>query len=246
MDTLCRLCSIKTPALTSIFSFKNDRLISDMISIICPIKIDAADDFPKNICKACLRIISEAYELREKSVQSDVNFKTGKFEKQESLPKISEVAHIKEEKDPFNSAILFLDENFAGQEDEKNESNGSENYEDDYDEADDDEDYYEQITPVEPNIGNKRIKYERTSINKGEKFKCPFCEKTFNHRSNVKRHILYDHENKKPKKDKKERKNDIGPKDNSVTCNICGTFISHKQNFKRHIKMHHPGELMVW
>ncbi|KAL7012041.1 hypothetical protein ACKWTF_014592 [Chironomus riparius] len=234
MNTICRLCITKTPALTSVFSFKNDRLIADMIALICPVKIDPCDSYPKSVCLSCLRIVTEAYELREKSVQSDVKLKTGMVQNSNQLElpkttrssnirksteaaKLPEVANIKVEKDPFNSAIEFVDESFPP-DDEEYESNESGN---DYDDDDDD---YQEIIPIEPNVA-KRLKYEKIKIGEVTRVKCHYCDKIFSNTQNVKRHMITDHENKK---------------DNSISCHLCGAYISHKTNLKRHIKMHHP------
>ncbi|XP_070496578.1 uncharacterized protein [Chironomus tepperi] len=71
MDGTCRLCSSRSRSTTSIFDSKNDKLIADLITTICPIKIGISDDLPKRICSLCLRIITEAVELREKSIVTD-------------------------------------------------------------------------------------------------------------------------------------------------------------------------------
>mgnify|MGYP006344611509 FL=1 len=61
------------------------------------------DSLPKQICSRCLKTVFEAIELREKSVISDINFRST----QPPPPHHSEVVKIKEEKDPFN---IFLEE----------------------------------------------------------------------------------------------------------------------------------------
>lgn len=99
METVCRLCSRQSRSLESIFSFKNNRLISDLINNLIPIKLDINDSFPKKVCKVCLEIISKAIELREMSVKSDQSFRTGTFV---ILPEIAESA-IKTEKEQIKS-----------------------------------------------------------------------------------------------------------------------------------------------
>ncbi|XP_070508860.1 zinc finger protein piragua-like [Chironomus tepperi] len=240
MSSICRLCITQTPALTSVFSFKNDHLISDLISLICPVNIDPSDNYPKSICLTCLRIVTEAYELREKSLQSDIKFKSGKIKMssknsepaKSSAPtrssstkepqKLPEVTTIKVEKDPFNSAIEFVDESYQP-DDEQYESNESGNDYDDGDDDDDDDDYQE-IIPIEPKI-RKKSKYERVTVGEITRVKCRFCDKVFSNTQNVKRHMMMEHDSKK---------------EVSTSCKLCGAFISHKTNLKRHIKMHHP------
>lgn len=83
MDSLCRLCSSQSPTSTSVFSIKNGRLLLDMITIICPVKIEISDTLPKTICSLCLRIVLDAVDLRERSILSDLSLRTrglgGKF-----------------------------------------------------------------------------------------------------------------------------------------------------------------------
>lgn len=235
MDTICRLCITKTPALTSVFSFKNDRLITDMISLICPVKIDPSDSYPKSICLSCLRIVTEAYGLREKSVQSDFKLKTGKISSNISEParlsskrkstepaKLPEVANIKVEKDPFNSAIEFVDESYPLEDEQFELAESGNDYEDD---DDDDDGDYQEIIPVEPQIA-KKSKYQKVKVGEITRFKCNYCEKFFSNTQNVKRHMMSDHNSRQ---------------DHSTTCQICGIYISHKTNLNRHMKMHHRG-----
>lgn len=79
MDSLCRLCCSKSTNLTSIFSFKNERLLSDIILLICPIRIDASDYLSKFICDQCLNRLLDALNLREMSVKSDIYLKQLEF-----------------------------------------------------------------------------------------------------------------------------------------------------------------------
>ena len=39
----------------------------DLISLICPIKLDVSDNLPKNICDECLEIVISASKLSETS-----------------------------------------------------------------------------------------------------------------------------------------------------------------------------------
>lgn len=79
MDTLCRLCARHDSSLKSVFSRTNNVLLVDLIAIVCPIKIDVNDEYPKNVCEECLEVIVSANKLRITSVKSDLNFRLGKF-----------------------------------------------------------------------------------------------------------------------------------------------------------------------
>lgn len=133
MDSTCRLCAVQSSALTSIFSLKCGRLIADMISIICPVKIEVTDTLPHGVCTKCLKIITNAIELREKSVESDMNFRSM------DIQSIPESVVIKKEVDPFTSTIFF--ENETGT--ESSEENG--------------EDDFFQVVNYEPEIKKRRV-----------------------------------------------------------------------------------------
>ena len=79
MESLCRLCSVEAPSLKSIYSFAKGRLIADLITILIPIKFEAGDDLPKNICGDCLDIVHTCQELREKAVRSDYGLRSKSF-----------------------------------------------------------------------------------------------------------------------------------------------------------------------
>lgn len=101
MELICRLCAETSYNLKSVFSFHKERLISDIITLLCPIKIDPADKFSKNICRKCLKTIFEAQELREKSIQSEIKFKSQDF-----APRIVNAVSIKQE-DQSQSTIVY-------------------------------------------------------------------------------------------------------------------------------------------
>lgn len=91
MDNICRLCARRSSSLQPIFSIHNGRLLYDIIIIMCPIKIEASDTLPKQVCEECLEVVLSANELRATSLQSDINFRLGTFET------LEENFHVKEE-----------------------------------------------------------------------------------------------------------------------------------------------------
>jgi hypothetical protein len=101
----------KSAQLKSIFTVINERLLLDMITILCPVKIDTDDGLPKGICSSCLRIILDANRLRTKSVESDLKLRAEKFD-----IKIPEkVVLIKEESEKSPNVVMtFMDENGEG------------------------------------------------------------------------------------------------------------------------------------
>ena len=84
MNSLCRLCSEESRWLKSIYSFAKGRLISDLITILIPIKLEACDDLPKNICDDCLEIVLTCQELREKAVKRDCRLRSRNIPKRKS------------------------------------------------------------------------------------------------------------------------------------------------------------------
>lgn len=217
MDRPCRLCVKKTGNSTSIFSFHRERLLLDMITLICPIQIDPADDLPKRICHQCLKIITDAYELREESVKSDIQLRCQTVKIQQEQQEMPNVVKIKAEKD----RVEFIDE--------------SQDVDDFWDnnEEDVDSDFEEIMIPLEPM--SKRAKYD---VENG-RLKCPLCDKTFTLQTNVDRHVRNEHSG--IKKFQKSNGKNSTPKNIAPTrCHICNVFISHATNLKRHIKNHHP------
>lgn len=70
----CRLCAASHSSLTPIFNVSPSNssvLIADMITAICPIKIEFSDRKSKTICDECSKTIQAAYSLRLKSVEVD-------------------------------------------------------------------------------------------------------------------------------------------------------------------------------
>ncbi|KAL7015216.1 hypothetical protein ACKWTF_016346 [Chironomus riparius] len=145
MDNICRLCSSRSRSPTSIFDSKNGKLIADLIKLICPIKIAISDDLPKTICNLCLRIISEAVELREKSIETDQNLRrkltTKESKNTKNNTKILEIINpdpVKLEKE--SNLINFIDQSLVGHQDfhdyEDNDDDDNSGYMD-YDQHDD-------------------------------------------------------------------------------------------------------------
>lgn len=70
----CRLCAASHSSFTPIFNVSPSNssvLIADMITAICPIKIEFSDRKSKTICDECSKTIQAAYSLRLKSVEVD-------------------------------------------------------------------------------------------------------------------------------------------------------------------------------
>lgn len=176
MDEVCRLCSLKSEKLVSVFSFQKDRLLSDMIHIICPIKIDISDDLPKSICKSCLKLILDAISLREKSVKSDLKFRSKSS---------AEPLEISQEVDPFYSTGFFdsdsNDESTKNTKRIKTARSSSSEAESDFN----------------PDSRMRGIKYKTDNE---KRFKCPDCDSTFSFQTNVRRHIRLVHNATTPKR----------------------------------------------
>lgn len=90
MEMLCRLCARQSTSLQPIFSMYNGRLLNDIISNLCPIKIDVSDSLPQKVCDECLEIVVSANRLRETSLLSDINFRSGNFNLPERTIQIKE------------------------------------------------------------------------------------------------------------------------------------------------------------
>lgn len=73
MENYCRLCIKDDFDMQSVFDNHEEisLSISVIIMIICPIKIEENDDFSKQVCRECLDVVINAYQLREISNNSD-------------------------------------------------------------------------------------------------------------------------------------------------------------------------------
>lgn len=73
MENYCRLCMKDDFDMQSVFDNHEDISlpISVIIMIICPIKIEENDDLSKLVCRECLDVVVNAYNLREISNNSD-------------------------------------------------------------------------------------------------------------------------------------------------------------------------------
>lgn len=68
---LCRLCLSNDAFLNDLSDIREGLCISVLVMIICPIKIESTDSFPKLICDDCLEVILSAYKLRDLSSEND-------------------------------------------------------------------------------------------------------------------------------------------------------------------------------
>ena len=67
----CRLClAVDCPSF-DIADLREGLPISVLIMIFCPVKIEANDPLPKQICNKCVNILMSAYQLRDESLQTD-------------------------------------------------------------------------------------------------------------------------------------------------------------------------------
>lgn len=71
MSTACRLCLSESDKFTELDEVRDGLPISVIAMIICPIKIEACDNFPKQICDECLNTLLNAYKLRDVSNDSE-------------------------------------------------------------------------------------------------------------------------------------------------------------------------------
>lgn len=234
MDQLCRLCSSQSPSLTPIFSIKNGRLLLDMITIVCPLKIEVSDKLPKSICSLCLRIVMDAVDLRERSILSDSSlrirvYRPAEYPQDESIPKPSTFAapveDIKVEDEPM-SVLHFIDESRTSHEDDQNYE--SEHELTDYDppskiqRISSDQtcsncQCHIQSTTSNNELNEKIKEYFRKPLEKGGKWKCLVCQKDYaGHLNNLKEHLFIVHKDlakmlgiymkPRPRKNKFEKK----------------------------------------
>ena len=223
-----------------------DRLLSDMILIICPIKIDASDELPKSIFKACLKLVLDAISLRERSVKSDLKFRSNSL-----AMETPEMVRINQDLDPFYSTTFFESDSENEKEEERKEQikkrvrkSAPEIKEIDYENSNSDNfsestSEYKNMSAYEP-PWKKSKKYEPHG--KG-RYKCPKCTATFTFPTNVRRHIKQVHSDEDPKAHQ-IRKPKSSYTTESLCCAVCGLSFTNSSNMRRHIRNIHSGETL--
>lgn len=71
MEGSCRLCLQDSNKLISVFQFREENKIADVILIICSVKIEPDEVYSKEICSNCLDTVYKAYDLRIQSIKND-------------------------------------------------------------------------------------------------------------------------------------------------------------------------------
>lgn len=71
MEGSCRLCFSEDANLISVLEFKSGLEISDLVEVICCVRIEHQGLYSKEICSTCLDTIVSAYELRVLSIQNE-------------------------------------------------------------------------------------------------------------------------------------------------------------------------------
>ena len=215
MESTCRLCSKQCSTLTSIFGFINDRLVSDLIVLLIPIKLDVNDDLPKKICEECLEIVQTFHELRHSAIKNDINFRSTNLG--DPIQSFNESVFIKNEQsedlvDDDYSVSNFDEEQFSST---CNQSS-------------------EQLPYIEHQKKTKKPMAEK-------RFPCPVCHQTFTRQTSVKRHMYRTHLKRKTSTKTKEPQHldysTLFRSNQLVECDACGETFK-KQHLWEHIKDH--------
>jgi hypothetical protein len=213
-----------------------------MILIICPIKIDASDELPKSICKECLKLVLDAISLRERSVKSDLKFRSKSL-----VMETPEMVRINQDIDPFYSTTFFESESENEKEKQQNKkrfrrSAPVKDFDNDHSNSDnfsESNSEYKHMTPYEP-PWKKSKKYETHG---GGRYKCPMCSATFTFPTNVRRHIKQVHDIDDPIP-QPVRKPKSSYTTDSLCCVVCGQSFTNSSNMRRHIRNIHSGETL--
>lgn len=238
---LCRLCGENSENLTPLFSFKEGRLIVDLVTLLCPIAINPSDELPKQICHKCFKIIQKAHELREKCVRSEIRFKTERLnvnsdtDHDKPLPELEAVT-IKYE-DPIDTSVVIESERITEEDDDGCGGSTADFMDAEFEESESESNQEDNFFPVKPSE-----KFEIVN----NRYKCPQCRASFTQTNNLLRHIRTIHNTKleKKKKEKKDPKNYY--KYSRYTCHYCGMVLCGTlANLRRHMRRVHPGEIFM-
>lgn len=193
MENTCRLCSLTSISLQSVFSVINERLLLDMITIVCPIKIEKNDNFPQGICSLCLKIILDANALRTKSVQTDLKLRSTPF-----TIVAPEVVSIKSESvhQESNFSINYIEDSY-------DESSRDDDNDNDYEASMESDEKRLKIDKVHTgptfsrsnlNLNEKVKSHFQLPDTKGGKWLCRLCGKLYaGNVNNLKDHLAFAH-----------------------------------------------------
>lgn len=162
MENICRLCCSQSAPLIPAFRLKNGRVIADLVTIICPVRIELDDNLPQSVCVPCINIIFDAVSLREKSLENDQNLRSSI-----GAP-VQKKKTIKTEENPLNEEI-WLEDGFFDQ-------NQEDSIQSEYEE--------ERESVQSPKVSDKTPRLTIQS-----KPQCNLCGVQMSHVSNVKRHM---------------------------------------------------------
>lgn len=195
MDEVCRLCAEKSLSLKSIFTIINNRLLLDMIALICPIKVEVNDNFSKQICALCLRIVIDANNLRIKSVQSEMKFKSDEFSPANLLPRTlvtPELVRVKQETENCSNILMSLTGSCDDEQEQQQEPYDDEMQQEDSNESDEWQPKRLKIHSVQSLETRSRISFEKALNEKVKnyfeppdkkekrgKWLCKICKKSY-------------------------------------------------------------------
>lgn len=240
---LCRLCARKSLFMTSVFGFSHDRLVIDLIKIICPIKIDPDDDLPKNICDECLEIVMSAIGLREKSVKCERDFRLGTISLQKDQNSSKELVLKKEKED----VMEIGDEELNDIQPSLSEAFLFENY---YDSSQHSSSTSESSDSKQTNWNGFRPQAPFNKNSDG-RYECPLnCGRSFAYKTAIYGHWKHFHSSKKPKtKTKRQPKGFTLFKQNEYGRFICpfdcGKTFAYKTAIYGHCKQAHSDGKML-
>lgn len=274
MENVCRLCARPSSVLESVFGFENGRLISDLIAIICPVKIDVNDNLPKKICDECMEIIISATKLRETSVRSDLNFRLGNFTFPPEPPVEEKQIQIKQEfienpfDDPFEESPPHQDEDYFEEPPRKKYAQRRKPFNSDHLCIQCNKRYvnlnalikhmrtmhqlffyrpYKCSICGEEEWTKDRIVRHRMNHHEGlaaPPFICDLCPVEEVHKITLEDHMLTSHLTDRSRPEPKNFDAYV-EREKSFHCPICDYQTSYASNFRRHVKMRHNREISI-
>lgn len=237
----CRACMSKEN-LQSIFEFKGQQMIANLIKIICPqLNIRERDLLPHNICTACVDKVSMAFEFKKLAEQTDKDFR----------------AHLKRSQNKRRAATDYIlldakvallpssteeDEDAMLQDDDEFKVSKSEESEESEDSVDSDfkpkKKYYKKKTP------SKKKKPPAPKSTGKQKKGRPSKTKTKGYKSNVVYIEAVDNEEDSdgspvPKKKKKAAGVATEPRTpGGLPCPQCDRVLANSHGLREHLKSH--------
>lgn len=220
MESACRLCLESSKSSVDIFNHTVERKVSEIIEIICGIRIEENDFYSKQVCGDCLETVNRAYALRILSKKNEEYWKlrdTKNNIKDEEILEETVEEFVKFESSPSSVARSVDSEGESLRDCGEDYEIVEVSMQPDYYSEDDNEvfrcDQCSQVKPTKEAI-------ERHILNEHLTSTCSTCRKVFNSCNDLRQHVRKSHA------------------EYTFSCGHCSVFFKTRKKLEKHQQLH--------